>query len=154
MPEFLSAFLHHRPSRRDEYLRQKKAAAKESSIMKNNILIIGIMMVLLGAGLAGCKQETSKTDFVGTWMNAAQEGYSWKSITLNEDGTAELTYWNNNTASPCTWKVEAGKLVVNDAADKVLIDLDFKFGGRKSKLVLSGTPENVVMTGDGTYIKQ
>lgn len=122
--------------------------------MKSKIPFIGIMIVFLGIGLTGCKQEISESDFVGTWANTAAEGYSWKSITLNGDGTAELTYWNNNTAGPCTWKVEAGKLVVTDAADNVHIDLDFKFGGGKTKLVLSGTPENVVMTGDGTYLKQ
>jgi hypothetical protein len=27
-------------------------------------------------------------------------------------------------------------------------------GGGKTKLILSGTPQNVAMTGDGTYIRQ
>ncbi len=123
-------------------------------MMKNGLMIIGVVIVLLGVGLTGCKQEISQGDFVGSWVNTASQGYSWKRITLNADDTAELIYWNNNSAGPCTWKVEAGKLVVTDATDKVQIDLDYKFGGGKTKLVLSGTPENVVMTGDGTYLKQ
>lgn len=123
--------------------------------MKNVMIIIGVVIVFLGVGLTGCKKkEIDETDLVGTWMNTASQGYSWKSIILNADGTAALTYWNNNTAGFCTWKVSGGKLVVTDVADKVLIDLDFKLGNGKTKLVLTGTPENVVMTGDGTYIKR
>ena len=122
--------------------------------MNKRLVIIAATLAFLGAGLAGCKQEINDGDFIGTWMNTASRGNSWKSITLNADGTAELTYWNNNTAGPCGWKTEDGRLIVSDAAGKVQIDLDFKFGGGKTKLVLSGTPENVVMTGDGTYLKQ
>jgi hypothetical protein len=116
--------------------------------------IIGVVLVCMGIGLIGCRQDISQEDFLGTWVNQADRGYSWKKITLNLDGTAELTYWNNNTAGPCTWKFKAGKLLVADSANKVLIDLEAKFRGGKTKLVLTGTPKNVVMTGDGTYLRQ
>jgi hypothetical protein len=86
-------------------------------------------------------------------MNTATSGYGWKSITLNANGTADLTYWNDNTAGPCTWALTEEKLVVTDEAGKVQIDLNYQFKIEK-KLVLSGTPKNVVMTGDGTYLKQ
>lgn len=113
---------------------------------------IVVLFVFLYSG--GCKKaEISENNFVGTWVNTATEGFSWKNIALKEDGTAELTYWNNNTAGPCTWKCDEEKLIVTDQSNKTLIDLDYRFRG-KNKLVLTGTPENVVMTGDGTYIKQ
>ena len=121
--------------------------------MKNHILKFGVIAVLAAIGLSGCKVEVDESSFIGTWLNTATEGYSWKSISLHEDGTAELIYWNNNTAGPCTWKISEDKLIVTDEANKALIDLNYKFRS-KTKLVLSGTPENVVMSGDGIYIKQ
>jgi hypothetical protein len=121
--------------------------------MKKHILVFGIVMMFVSIGLSGCKVEVDESSFVGTWINTAEEGFSWKSITLLEDGTAELIYWNNNTAGPCTWKISEEKLIVTDEADKALIDLNYKFRN-KTKLVLSGTPENIVMSGDGTYIKK
>lgn len=121
---------------------------------KNRMFIFGILVLSSFLYLGGCKGEKiSENSFLGTWINTATEGYSWKNITLNQDGTAGLVYWNNNTAGPCKWTFDAEKLVVKDESDKTLIDLDYKFHGKK-KLVLSGTPENVVMTGDGTYLKQ
>jgi hypothetical protein len=121
--------------------------------MKRAIFGVVTVFLFFVFGLSGCKEEITESSFVGTWVNTATEGYSWKSIMLNEDGTAELIYWNNNTAGPCTWKIGEGKLTVTDEMNKALIDLSYKFRG-KTKLVLTGTPENIVMTGDGTYIKQ
>ncbi len=121
---------------------------------EKNIFISGALVLFVFFGLIGCsKDEISKSSFIGTWVNTATEGFSWKTIALSEDGTAELVYWNNNTAGPCTWTISEEKLIVTDEANRALIDLSYKFRG-KTKLVLTGTPENVVMTGDGTYIKQ
>jgi hypothetical protein len=117
------------------------------------IIIVVAIFLFISLGFLGCREEISEGDFVGTWVNTATEGYSWKSIRLNEDKTAELIYWNNNTAGPCTWKISEIKLTITDDNNRALIDLSYNFRG-KAKLVLSGTPENVVMTGDGTYIKQ
>jgi len=130
-------------------------ADQEGGLMRlNRMFIFGVFFLCVVLYLSGCKrEEISESSFIGTWANTATEGYSWKSITLNGDGTAELIYWNNNTAGPCTWKFDEEKLVVTDEANKTLIDLSYKFRG-KTKLVLTGTAENVVMTGDGTYIKQ
>jgi hypothetical protein len=121
--------------------------------MKFRYFSIFAIFAVICFGLIACKEEIGDEYLVGTWVNTATEGYSWKSITLNLDGKAELIYWNNNTAGTCVWKISDTKLIVTDEAGKNLIDLEFKLRS-KTKLVLSGTPENVVMTGDGTYIKK
>ncbi|UCE40265.1 MAG: hypothetical protein JSV17_12475 [Candidatus Aminicenantes bacterium] len=120
---------------------------------KYDIIFNGIVVVLVVFGLIGCKEAIDENSFIGTWVNTTTEGKSWKSFSLHGDGKAELIYWNNNTAGPCTWKISDEKLIVTDNAEKILIDLRYKFRS-KTKLVLSGTPENIVMSGDGIYIKQ
>ena len=122
--------------------------------MGRKAIFIGAAGAIALLALWGCGKVVVDRDlFVGTWVNTATSGYSWKSITLNADGTADLTYWNDNTAGPCTWAFTEEKLVVTDQAGKVQIDLNYQFKSEK-KLVLSGTLKNVVMTGDGTYLKQ
>lgn len=121
--------------------------------MKNHLLVLWLVTAIMSIGGNGCKHEIDASDFVGTWVNTASRGHSWKSITLNQDGTAELVYWNNNTAGPCTWRLKSLNLIVSDKDGRVLIDLRYRLPGR-TKLVLEGTPENIVMTGDGTYLKQ
>jgi hypothetical protein len=121
--------------------------------MRKQAVVIGAVAGLAILGFLGCRVEVERSLFVGTWKNTATTGYSWGSIALHEDGTAELTYWNNNTAGPCTWTFTKEKLVVTDQAGKVQIDLNYKFQNAKT-LILNGTPENVVMTGDGKYIKE
>jgi hypothetical protein len=129
------------------------ANKKGRRTMNIRMLVFMPLFLLLCLGLSGCKQEVGDENIVGTWMNAATEGYSWKSIVLHADGTAELIYWNDNTAGSCMWKISNEKLIVTDESGKNLIDLSYKLRS-KTKLVLTGTPENVVMTGDGTYEKK
>lgn len=121
--------------------------------MRKQTWVLGTIAGLVILSLLGCRVEVERSLFVGTWTNTATTGYSWKSISLHEDGTADLTYWNNNTAGPCSWTFTEEKLVVTDQAGKVQIDLNYKFRNAKT-LILSGTPENVVMTGDGKYLKE
>jgi hypothetical protein len=121
--------------------------------MRKKVIVHGTVAGLLIFGLWGCKIKVDRSLFVGIWMNTATSGFLWKSMTLNEDGTADLTYWNNNTAGPCTWTFTDEKLNVIDRTNKVQIDLAYKFRNSRT-LILSGTPENEVMTGDGKYIKQ
>jgi hypothetical protein len=121
--------------------------------MRIRLFYIFVIILVIFCGMSACKEEIGSENLVGTWMNTATEGYSWKSITLNADGTADLLYWNNNTAGSCMWKTSDTNLIVTDEAGKNLIDLRYKFRST-TKLVLTGTPENVVMTGDGTYLKK
>lgn len=122
--------------------------------MSKEAIGFGAAAALVFLTLWGCgKIAVDEGFFVGTWVNTATTGYSWKSITLNADRTADLVYWNNLTAGPCTWTFTDQKLVVTDQAGRAQLDLHFRFKNAKT-LVLSGTPKNVVMTGDGKYIKQ
>jgi hypothetical protein len=122
-------------------------------MVKKHIFIIGITFVLLIVGLSGCTETYSKIDFEGTWLNTATKGNKWKSIELHNDGTANLTYWNNNNPGNCTWDISDDKLLVINEKGEEQINLSYEFKDKKT-LVLSGTPENLVLTGDGTYKKQ
>lgn len=116
-------------------------------------LSIIVILILLIVGLSGCAETYSKNDFVGTWLNTATKGNEWKSIELFNDGTANLAYWNNNNAGNCSWYNTKNRLIIQNENGKELINLSYVFEDKET-LMLSGTPENLVLTGDGTYKKQ
>jgi hypothetical protein len=110
------------------------------------------MLFLFVAGLSGCTETYSKSDFFGTWLNTATKGNKWKSIELHSNGKANLTYWNNYNPGNCTWDISKNKLIVIREDGEEQINLSYEFKDKKT-LILSGTPENLVLTGDGTYKK-
>ena len=121
--------------------------------MKRKLIIPSLILIILIVRLSGCTETYSKNDFVGTWLNTATKGNEWKSIELSNDGTANLTYWNDNNAGNCSWYNTKNRLVVKNDNEKELINLSYEFKDKKT-LILTGTPENLVLTGDGTYKKQ
>jgi hypothetical protein len=80
----------------------------EATVMKKQLLIIGIVAILFSVGLSGCNQINNtlipeKNKFVGTWKNTT----SHMTLDLSSNGTCSMWSYTG------TWDLKDGKLVID-----------------------------------------
>ena len=75
--------------------------------MKNQLIVVGIIVILLTVGLSGCEQQKSNDEtsrFIGSWRYSEYE-YIQNLWTFNDNGTIAISvyYVNTSTYDPPLW---------------------------------------------------
>jgi hypothetical protein len=110
--------------------------------MKKQLVIIGIVALLVCAGLSGCNEITNtinpeKNKFIGTWKSSATTGTT---IIFFSDGTFSMSMLGLSG----TWDIKDGKLVlIYDQNLQVVSSYAFSNNDRTLTLTAIGstTPE-------------
>jgi len=109
-------------------------------ILKNGFRLI-VPLLLLTFSLFSCKKDISESDLVGTWkgtefrfdktegpdlvamIGGGQELHERSRLSLNEDGTVQISYNQGDISLNGTWVLEGSRIIVTMSEEETTYEI-------------------------------